>query len=550
MPVIMPKSSVASAPGGRYDESRPHHWVPGMDNGTEDSSPDTNVERLIKLRHLQPEDFDDIKAVMDVVYANLGGAWSRKKYMAQLFTFPEGQICIEDNGRVVAAAFSVIVDYAKFGDQHTYEEITGDAYLTTHDPNGDVLYGVDIFVHPDYRDLRLGRRLYEARKELCRNLNLKSIIAGGRIPNYQRYAKTMSPYEYIEKVKNKDIYDPTLTFQLSNDFEVRRVLSAYLPEDRESRGYATLLQWHNMYYSPSEPKLIGARKRTVRVGCVQWQMRYFQEVADLLQQVEYFVDALADYQCDVALFPEFFNAPLMGLEPHASSIEAVWNLAAYTEQILNEISRLAVSYNINIIAGSMPVIENDELYNVSYLCRRDGTIDGQYKIHPTPAEKKAWIMQGGDSLQAFDTDFGRIGILICYDVEFPELARLLSEEDVKILFVPFWTDTKNGYLRVRRCAQARAIENECYVVIAGSTGNLPKVDNVDIQYAQTAVFSPSDFAFPHDAIVAETTPNTEMTLIVDLDLQKLERLQNEGSVRNYLDRRRDLYKVTWVGKKA
>jgi predicted amidohydrolase len=158
------------------------------------------------------------------------------------------------------------------------------------------------------------------------------------------------------------------------------------------------------------------------------------------------------------------------------------------------------------------------------------------------------MMEGGNRLNVFDTDFGKIGILICYDSEFPELSRLLADKDMQILLVPFWTDTKNGYLRVRRCAQARAIENECYVAISGSFGNLPKVDNVDIQYGQTAVFSPSDFAFPHDAIMAETTPNTEMTLIVDVDLDKLQNLKNEGSVRNFLDRRRDLYQVVWLGE--
>ena len=518
------------------------------DKPTDNQILDGETEHHLILRQLTPEDYDDIRGIMDEIYAGMGGSWKKKEYLAQLSKFPEGQFCIEDSGHVAAAAFSVIVDYSQFGDEHTYDEITGNAYLTSHDPNGDVLYGVEIFVSPQYRGLRLGRRLYEARKELCRNLNLKSIIAGGRIPNYTQYAHEMSPYEYIEKVKSKDIYDPTLTFQISNDFEVRRVLSAYIPEDRESKGYATLLQWHNIYYSPTEPKLIGARKKTARVGCVQWQMRYFQSVSELLQQAEYFVDALSDYKCDVALFPEFFNAPLMGLGGHSTAVDSIWYLAEYTDEILGKMSALAVSYNINIIAGSMPVVEDDELYNISFLCRRDGTIDSQGKIHPTPHEKKDWIMKGGDTLKAFETDFGKIGILICYDVEFPELARLLSEEDIKLLFVPFWTDTKNGYLRVRRCAQARAIENECYVVIAGSTGNLPKVDDVDIQYAQTAVFSPSDFAFPHDAIISETTPNTEMTLIVDLDLHKLTQLQNEGSVRNYLDRRRDLYKVTWRGE--
>lgn len=505
-------------------------------------------EHRLALRHVQPEDYDDIRAIMTRVYTEVGGPWPKRQFLAQLKTFPEGQICIEDHGKVVAAAFAVIVDYDKFGDQHTYDEITGDAYLTTHDPNGDVLYGVDVFVSPDYRDMRLGRRLYEARKELCQNLNLKAIIAGGRIPNYGQYAEQMTPQQYIEKVKKKEIYDPILTFQLSNDFEVKRVLSAYLPEDKASRGYATLLQWHNLYYDPEKTPLIGAPRSAARIGCVQWQMRPVQSMQEIIQQVEYFVDALSDYQCDVALFPEFFNAPLMGLENHRTSLDAIKALSTFTDDIVEAISKLAVAYNINIIAGSMPQLEEDGLYNVAWLCRRDGTVENQYKLHPTPSEKRDWIMQGGDKLNVFDTDFGKIGILICYDVEFPELARLLSEHDIQILFVPFWTDTKNGYLRIRYCAQARAIENECYVAIAGSVGNLPKVDNADIQYAQTAVFSPSDFAFPHDAIMAETTPNTEMTLIVDLDFEKLKRLQNEGSVRNYLDRRRDLYKIKWLGE--
>ncbi|WP_448569835.1 GNAT family N-acetyltransferase [Thalassotalea ganghwensis] len=504
-------------------------------------------EHKLTLRNLKLSDYADLKDIMDVVYPDMGGAWPEKQFKAQLANFPEGQICIEDHGKVIAAAFSLIVDYEKFGDHHTYNQVTGDAYLTTHDPQGDVLYGAEVVVHPDYQGMRLGRRLYEARKELCENLNLKSIVAGGRIPNYQYHADKMSPQKYIELVKKKEIYDPILTFQLSNDFEVRRVLTAYLPEDKESKGYATLLEWTNLYYENDKSPLFGAVKKTARVGCVQWQMRPLNSLEELIQQVEFFIDALSDYQCDLALLPELFNAPLMGIEKHTDSIDSIKALAEFSGQIIEAISRLAVSYNINIIAGSLPVIEDKQLFNVAYFCRRDGTIESQYKIHPTPHEKNAWIMQGGDGLSVFDTDFGKIGILICYDIEFPELARLQSEQGMQLLFVPFWTDTKNAYLRVRCCAQARAIENECYVAIAGSVGNLPNVDGADIQYAQSAVFSPSDFSFPHDAIMAETTPNTEMTLIVDLDLEKLNSLRNEGSVRNYLDRRRDLYHISWQG---
>lgn len=152
-------------------------------------------------------------------------------------------------------------------------------------------------------------------------------------------------------------------------------------------------------------------------------------------------------------------------------------------------------------------------------------------------------MQGGSGLNVFDTDCGKVGILICYDSEFPELSRLLAEDGMEILFVPFLTDTQNGYSRVRHCAQARAIENECYVAIAGSVGNLPNVHNMDIQFAQSMVFTPCDFAFPTNGIKAEATPNTEMILIADVDLDLLRELNQFGSVRNLKDRRKDLFQL-------
>lgn len=112
-----------------------------------------------------------------------------------------------------------------------------------------------------------------------------------------------------------------------------------------------------------------------------------------------------------------------------------------------------------------------------------------------------------------------------------------------ILFVPFLTDTQNSFSRVRHCAQSRAIENECYVAIAGSVGNLPKVHNMDIQYAQSMVLTPCDFPFPANGVKAEATPNTEMILVTDVDIDMLRELHQFGSVRNLKDRRRDIYEV-------
>jgi predicted amidohydrolase len=193
----------------------------------------------------------------------------------------------------------------------------------------------------------------------------------------------------------------------------------------------------------------------------------------------------------------------------------------------------------------MPVFDHDhnDLYNVSYLLHRDGRIDEYRKIHITPNERKYYGMKGGNEIRVFDTDCGKIGLVICYDVEFPELPRILADQGMKILFVPYLTDTQNAYIRVRHCAAARAIENECYVAIAGCVGNLPGVNNMDIQFGQAAVFTPSDFAFPSNAIKGEATPNTEMTLIVDVDLNLLKDLHHNGSVQVMNDRRKDLYET-------
>ena len=123
-------------------------------------------------------------------------------------------------------------------------------------------------------------------KELCETLNLKAIMFGGRIPNYHKYADKMRPKEYIARVRQREIYDPVLTFQLSNDFHVRKVMTNYLPNDEESKHYACLLQWDNIYYQPPTQEYINP-KTTVRVGLVQWQMRSYKTLDDLFEQVEF-----------------------------------------------------------------------------------------------------------------------------------------------------------------------------------------------------------------------------------------------------------------------
>lgn len=498
----------------------------------------------IEIKQLTKEDYSSlVQSYAEAYQCTIEEAWSKKQIVNLIEVFPEGQLCVKVNGDVAACALSLVINTKLTNIYDNYAKIIDSGKFSNHDlENGDVLYGIEMFVDPKYRNLRLGRRLYDARKELCENLNLKSIIAGGRIPNYHNYADEMSPREYIECVKRKEIYDSTLTFQLSNDFHVRKVLKNYLKGDTESLEYATLLEWNNIYYDPNA-RSTSPTKRSIRLGLVQWQMRLFPDVESFYDQIDFFVDTVSDYGTDFIVFPEFFNSPLMSPFNHLPEREAMLKLAEMTPAIKERISQLAISYNVNIIAGSMPIFEDDKLYNISYLCHRSGKVDFHKKVHITPNETKYYGMVGGDVVKTFDTDCGKVGLLICYDVEFPELGRILANQGMKILFVPFMTDTQNGYLRVRYCAQARAIENECYVAIAGSVGNLPRVNNMDIQFSQSAVFTPSDFSFPNNAIKAEATPNTEMVLIADVDLYALRDLHEYGTVKILKDRRKDLYDV-------
>jgi predicted amidohydrolase len=198
---------------------------------------------------------------------------------------------------------------------------------------------------------------------------------------------------------------------------------------------------------------------------------------------------------------------------------------------------------VNIIGGSHFCVEEDRLHNVSYLFKRDGGIAKQYKLHITPDERRWWGVEPGHRIEVFDTDKARISIQIGYDVEFPEVSRIAAHKGAQIIFVPFCTDERYAYLRVRYCAQARAVENHAYVAIAGTVGNLPAVDNMDIQYAQSGIYTPADIPFTRDAITAECTPNIETVIVDDVDLELLKRHRQSGSVLNWEDRRTDLYEV-------
>ncbi|MCB2213043.1 bifunctional GNAT family N-acetyltransferase/carbon-nitrogen hydrolase family protein [bacterium] len=498
-------------------------------------------EQSIVVRQLREDDYDRICALQIACFPGMG-PWEKQGYMHQLKVFPEGQLGVEIDGLLVAGSSSLILEMDLYGELHTFDEIVPQDRLINHNPHGDTLYGIDIFVDPDFRDRRLARRMYDARKDLCRRLNLGRIVVGARIPGYTRHSYKMNVREYVEAVENRTLRDAVLTTQLRNNFVVKRIIEGYYPSDEESGGYGILLEWTNIDYQQTRGKVYRS-SRPIRVSAIQYQMRPVNNFEEFASQCEFFVDTAADYNGDFIVFPELLTTQLLSFIDEKNSIKAARKLSEYTPDYLEMFSRLATDYNINIVGGSHFINEEGTMHNAAFLFHRDGRIDRQIKLHNTPDERDQWGLQPGNDIEVFDTDIGKIAILICYDIEFPEVVRLAVDKGAQVLFVPFCTDDRHGYLRVRYCAQARCIENHIYAVIAGTVGNLPRVENMALQYAQSAVLTPSDVMFARDGVAAECTPNIETLVMTDLDLELLARHKRTGATRNWLDRRFDLYEV-------
>ena len=505
------------------------------------------------IRNARAGDARRIARLSAKVYGE-DNAYSPAMIRGQVTNFADGQFVAEYEGQVVGYCATFRTRESLALGPHRWDEITGHGFASRHDPQGDWLYGMEVFIDPEYRNLRIGQRLYKERKKLCQYLRLKGIVFGGRLPGYaKRRRRVGTPEAYVEEVQNKRIRDPVLSFQLRNGFEFQGILHDYLPDDPDSMGHAAHLVWRNPQVAQTDEEQEGETTNrlpdAVRVASVQYELRRVNSFEQFQQFVEYFVDVVADYGADFVTFPELFTLQLLSLEQEPlSPAQSIDYLTGYTDRFKEFMSHLAVRYNINIVGGSHPTkVEGGDTQNICYVFLRDGSIHEQAKIHPTPNERYWWNISGGSEVTSIHTDCGVIGVMICYDAEFPEMARHLINQGAQMLFVPFCTDERQSFLRVRYCAQARAVEDQCYIVMSGNCGNLPNVENLDIQYAQSCILTPCDFGFARDGIAADTTPNTEMVAIADLRLETLTQARNQGTVKNLNDRRFDLYSVRWKG---
>ncbi|MRH41709.1 GNAT family N-acetyltransferase [Aquibacillus halophilus] len=207
-----------------------------------------NDANEIIVRNSRVEDADRIAEIARLTFDPPEIAFTKEHYLSEINIFPKGQVCVEYKGEIIGSCSSLIVNMDDYPKQHSLSQIADDGYIRNHNPNGKNLYGIDVIVHPDYQGMKVGKKLYEARRQLCQELNLESIVFGGRMPNFHQYAERMTAEEYVEKVIKEELYDPVLTFQLKRGFSFKYLMPGYLPTDPASMYTATFMEWKNKGY--------------------------------------------------------------------------------------------------------------------------------------------------------------------------------------------------------------------------------------------------------------------------------------------------------------
>lgn len=277
-----------------------------------------------------------------------------------------------------------------------------------------------------------------------------------------------------------------------------------------------------------------------RIAAVQYKLRHIQDWDGFEAQVNFVLNAAADYEPHYVLLPELFTTQLLSFMDNDEIASAVRELSTFTERYIELMRGHAMKHGYFLIGGTHPNLRDGKLLNTAFLFTPSGEVHTQDKIHRTRWEREKWNTDHGDVLKVFDTPHAKIAILICYDIEFPELARRVAEEGVEIIFVPSCTDDRQGFLRVRYCCHARAIENQVYVAMTSTVGNLP-VAGLRLHYGQASIITPSDFPFARDGIAAEGVINEEQIVVADVDLALLDENRLKGTTIPLLDKRNDFY---------
>lgn len=273
-----------------------------------------------------------------------------------------------------------------------------------------------------------------------------------------------------------------------------------------------------------------------KIAAAQYPIEPVADFTAWQSKVARWVDDAVSQGAALLLFPEYAAMELSATDPaSARDLEgSLRTVIAATAAANAHYHALAINKGVTILGGSMPTaLENGRVVNRATLTIPDGRSAYQDKIVMTRFEREQWDISGGDSLRLFRTSLGPIGVSICYDVEFPMIARAQAEAGARIILVPSCTDTMQGYWRVRIGAQARALENQCFVVQSPTVGMAPWSVAVDENYGAAGIFGPPDGDSPDDGVIALGTEGEARWLYANINGDRVKRWRDEGAVRPF-----------------
>lgn len=279
--------------------------------------------------------------------------------------------------------------------------------------------------------------------------------------------------------------------------------------------------------------------RPLRIASAQYDIGYFQHWQDYVAKAERWTQNAADAGAQLLLWPEYASMELASLLPREVQLSLALQLE-HLQQLRDDFiglyERLAQQHGLYVQPGTFPVqLDNGEYRNRAWLFGPQGLLGFQDKLQMTRFENEQWHISPGDQIRIFETAFGKVGIAICYDSEFPLIARRQVELGADLILVPSCTDTLAGYHRVRIGCQARALENQCYVVQSPTVGTADWSPAVDINIGAAGVFTPVDHGFPDNGVLALGEFGRPQWLLADLDLARIATVRQTGQVFNYRD---------------
>lgn len=272
------------------------------------------------------------------------------------------------------------------------------------------------------------------------------------------------------------------------------------------------------------------------LACAQYPIQFHSSFLDWQKFVTNFVEQASDSQ--ILVFPEYGSLDLTSLltEPERHLFSQIHALRKFYWPFIETFENLAKKYQKYILAPSFPYVEKGKAHNRAFLMGPQGVLGFQDKYKMTRFENEGWnVSSSPHSLICFETDFGQIGINICYDIEFPQFAKTLSHQGAKLILAPSCTETRHGMNRVHIGARARALENQLIVAVAQTVGEAPWSPAVDINTGQALVCGPPDLGFPEDGLLKTGQLNQPGWIQTEIDLNLITQIREHGAVLNFKD---------------